>query len=280
MLTSYLRWWKLQARSEATVRNYVYALRRFAVHLGGEDRLARATRDELEEWLAGRLDEVSAATVSVEYRAVRSYFGWLADEGERVDNPAKGLRGPRVVETPVPVADELTYKRLLATTKGSSLLDRRDAVILALLWHGGLRRGELVVCDVTDVDLDAGVVEIPTTKGGRPRRVALHPEAVGLLDRYLRRRGPDDGPLLLAERGGRLTSNGIGQVLHRRGEIAGVTVSAHSFRRALAVRWLRAEGSTSGLMAHAGWRSEAMVRRYTRMSAEELAHAEYRRLLG
>ena len=69
-------------------------------------------------------------------------------------------------------------------------------------------------------------------------------------------------------------------MFERRRSEAGVTISAHSFRRALATRWLRAGGSEVGLRAVAGWRDPAMVARYTRMSAEELAHAEYSRLMA
>ncbi len=52
-------------------RNYAYTLRLLAKHLGGEDRLAHATRDELERFLADRMGEVSSATVSTHFRALR-----------------------------------------------------------------------------------------------------------------------------------------------------------------------------------------------------------------
>ena len=58
-------------------------------------------------------DEVGPATLSNDFRAVRSFYAWLAEEGDIIVNPALGLRGPKVPETPVPVADEVTYKRLL-----------------------------------------------------------------------------------------------------------------------------------------------------------------------
>ena len=60
-----------------TLINYLYTLRRLAARLGGETRLPTATRAELEQFLADRLGEVSAATVSVECRALRSFFSWL-----------------------------------------------------------------------------------------------------------------------------------------------------------------------------------------------------------
>jgi integrase len=76
-----------------------------------------------------------------------------------------------VPEAPVKVATEFYYRRLLAACPKSNPNRRRDAAIFGLLWWGGFRRGELVVLDVADVDLDVGVLTIPRTKGGTPRRV-------------------------------------------------------------------------------------------------------------
>jgi integrase len=69
-------------------------------------------------------------------------------------------------------------------------------------------------------------------------------------------------------------------MMQARCEIAGIKISPHAFRRAFAVRWREAEGSTSGLMAHAGCSSEAMVRKYSRMASERLAQLEYDRLFN
>ena len=42
-----------------------------------ERKLVEAARDDLEGFLAERMDEVSPATVHYEFRALRSFFGWL-----------------------------------------------------------------------------------------------------------------------------------------------------------------------------------------------------------
>jgi integrase len=64
-----------------------------------------------------------------------------------------------------------------------------------MMWWTGVRRGELTVLDVAHVDLDAAINTVPKTKGGVPQRVPIHPELMGLLDRWLRRRGYEAGPL-------------------------------------------------------------------------------------
>lgn len=280
ILTSYARWWRTTGRSPETLRNYVYSLERLAHRLGGQRQLADARLADLRDYLGDRLEATSPGTASVDFRAMRSFYGWLVEEGELDVNPAAKLRGPKVAETPVKVAGELDVRRLLAACPKNSDAGRRDAAVIAVLWATGARRGEVARLDVEHLDLEAGTITIGKTKNGMPRRVPLDVDALGRLDRWLRRRGYDAGPLFVAERGGRLSSNGIGQMLGRRSEAAGVEVSAHTFRRALATRWLRAGGGETALRSIAGWTSPAMVGRYTRMAAEELAHAEYRRLLG
>jgi integrase len=69
-------------------------------------------------------------------------------------------------------------------------------------------------------------------------------------------------------------------MIDRQRTATGVDVSAHTFRRALATRWLVAGGGQTALRSLAGWRSPAMVGMYTRMSSEQIAHAEHRRLPG
>ena len=46
----------------------------------------------------------------------------------------------------------------------------------------------------------------------------------------------------------------------------------------MAERWLTAGGSETGLLAQAGWRSRAMIDRYTKSANEALGAAEFDRL--
>jgi integrase len=297
ILTSFERWWRTKNRSMATVANYCYVLERLAATIWHRDHgavvatsaqlntlLHRLKRDDLREYVAARLDLVEPATVSVDVRAIRSFYAWLLDEGEIKTNPALKITTIAVPETPVPMANEKHYKALQRTCGNDTWIDRRDAAILGMLWHGGFRRGELCIIDLDHADLDSQTVLLIRTKGAKPRTVRINGEVVGLLDRFLRQRGDKPGPLFPSQRGqGRLTSNGIGQMMERRREAAGIApgaITAHAFRRAFSVTWRRRGGSMSGLMAHNGWKSEAMVRRYGRMNAEELAQAEYDQLFN
>jgi site-specific recombinase XerD len=280
ILDSYLRWWKMTGRAESTGENYVRQLRRFAKTLGGEKFLPTVQRHQLDQYVADRMSDVSPDAATYDVRAFKSFYGWLHAEDEIDHNPAAKLKHPKVDEPPVTVAVETDYRRMLAACDRKSKLGRRNAAIIAMFWSTGMRRGELVGLDLDDVDLNSRTARIARSKTGKPRTVPLSDECIQLVDRWIRARGSEPGPLFLGRTGKRLSSNAIGQMFSDVAAEAGVEVTTHSFRRALGTRWLAAGGSETGLQLVAGWTSTRMVARYTRMNAEELAADEYRRLFG
>jgi integrase len=80
--------------------------------------------------------------------------------------------------------DEL--KRLIRACQGKSLVDRRDEAIVRLMLEAGLRAGEVVVLQVSDVDVSRGLVTITRDKGGKGRIAPFGPQTAQALDRYLR----------------------------------------------------------------------------------------------
>jgi integrase len=271
----------MQGRADSTIDGYVYVLAKVADHLGGETALVTATRDQLESYVVERFHEVTPSAVSFDVRALRAFYGWLTDEGEIALNPAAKIKHPKVDEPPVRVATPQDLKKLIGTCDKTTPLGRRDAAILGLLAWGGLRRSELCVIDLGDVDLDHRSVSIPRTKVGRARAVPLHPDAVALLDRWVRARGDAPGPLFTTRTGRRMTPNAVGLMFSNRCKKVGLEgLGTHAFRRGLAIRWLSEGGSEASLRAMAGWTSTRMVSTYTRMAAEDIAHDEYRRIIG
>ena len=67
--------------------------------------------------------------------------------------------------------------------------------------------------------------------------------------------------------------------LKGRAKQAGVSgFHVHRLRHTAAVRWLKAGGTETGLRAHAGWTSNAMIARYSKTASEQLAGEEFNRL--
>ncbi len=71
------------------------------------------------------MGKVAPATVSNEFRALRSFYGWLFEDGELDVNPAARLRGPRGPETSVTHERRLLIVDLLVVPTSMSKINSR-----------------------------------------------------------------------------------------------------------------------------------------------------------
>lgn len=223
---------------------------------------------------------LTAATVARKLSALSSWFDFLYRLGVVATNPVSAADRPRVNRdhsATVGLAPHEVSALLAAAEAETGPTAARNRAAVALLADLGLRVGELVSLNVTDLGQERGHRSIRFIgKGGRPRRRALSPGCGHAIDAYLAVRAANErvpvdqltGPLLVTSTGARLDRHAVFRLVRRLARAAGISawakLSPHSLRHAFATT-ARAQGvpleDVQDAMGHADPRT---TRRYDR----------------
>ena len=142
---------------------------------------------------------------------VRGFAGYLHTLDPRVEVPLRALLPGRAHRAVPYLYSEADILALLAQTRRlrTPLRAATLAVVIGLLAVTGMRIGEVIALDDTDLDTVRGVLRVRHAKGGSQRLIPLHPTTVQALTGYRRRRDavfthPASPALLVSTSGQRL----------------------------------------------------------------------------
>jgi site-specific recombinase XerD len=225
--------------------------------------------------------------------ALRTFFRWAAREGLTKTNPAAHLQAPKAERTLARHLRPAEIELLLEAPTGDGPLVDRDRVILELLYASGLRVGELVSLDWSNLDLRGRVLRV-VGKGskermvpfGRPAREALERWRVAWQElrgaspapaprgdrRRARRAAADDDALLLNRSGGRLTDRSVRRIVDRWVEAAAIQggVHPHTLRHTFATHLLEQGADLRSIQELLGHSSLGTTQKYTHLEIGRL----------
>jgi len=272
--------------SPRTVRTYASAASQLTDFLSGQGQSTDPEdieRADIQAFLLELLSRCSDSTAATRYWGLRSFFGWLVDEGELEHSPMDRVKPPHQTERPPEVLTDDEVRALLRACDGRNFEQRRDAAIVRLLFDSGMRVGELVAMRIGGLSVATGTARVEG-KGRRHRDAVFGDKTARDLSRYIRlREGHTHAALefVWLGRKGSLTASGVGQALKARAAIAGLDaarVHPHVLRHTFADRWKRSGGSEEDLMSLGGWRSATVMRRYASSMAAARAREAHRNL--
>jgi integrase/recombinase XerD len=177
-----------------TLAAYARDLDDFSTHLAGTRRtIAGASTQDLRAYLAELARRgLRAATVARRLSAIRQLYRFLYAEGQRGDDPAAVLEGPKRAR-PLPktltLAEVDRLLRTAATVHPAAplrerLRDARLSCLLETLYATGLRVSELVSLPASAARRDARVIVV-RGKGNKERMVPLNNAAKNAIAAYL-----------------------------------------------------------------------------------------------
>ena len=218
--------------------------------------------------------ELAPRTVRSRLQAIKTMLRWAVEWDILPQNPAERIRPPKVPKVRKPFLKEDVFQQLLDLCPLNTLLGARRQSMMWFLATSGVRRRELMMLDLEDLDWQRGQARVRNGKGQKERQVPFMQEAQRPMLRYLKQRTDEHLCLWISEEGKPLSYWGVDQDLRRLVERAGlkgqVKDICHIFRRTFAAHAVRQGVPRPHIQATAGWSTPHMLDHYTAaMEAEE-----------
>lgn len=278
--------------SDRTIRAYQSDLSQFHLHVN-ETSMKDITPADLEAYLE-KLGTGPYRDTSIRRKvaALKVFFRYLEEQGVVPESPARRLKIKRPVESRVPtVLSAREVRSLLAAPKeqiaelagsrDNSTGGRnryfcavRDDLILELLFSTGIRIGELVAMNVSDIDLQGRQIQI-TGRATRGRSVSLNDDAlITAVMTYLELRSERrlDTPALFVGRSGtRLTIYSIENIFKKHVRLAEIKrhITPHALRHTMAAMLVSAGTDIHEVQEILGHASILSTQVYTKLPIQK-----------
>lgn len=275
---SYLR--SVKKYSEHTITGYQSDLRQYTTYTMDEYGVeaVSVSHIQIRSWVVALIEEgLTEKSINRKISTLRSFYNYLKRQQLVSTNPMAKIVGPKV---PKRLPQYVDKDKISLVLDDKPLLDMdyaaaREFLIISLLYHTGMRRGELIGLKVSDIDFQSSVIKV-LGKGNKERLIPLSPIIVKELKEYLiaREEIATYGvlALILTEKGKpaypKLIYNVVSRVLRKYN--ASEKVGPHVLRHTFATHLTAAGADLNAIKELLGHSSLAATQVYTHNSVERL----------
>ncbi len=224
---------KIEGCSERTIQYYRTTIERLLNTVNTPIR--KVTTEEIRHYLVGyqKINNCSKVTVDNVRRNISSFFSWLEEEDYILKSPMKRIHK---IKTKQQVKETISDEAIEQLRDNCKCV--RDLAMIDLLYSTGIRVGELVNLNISDVDFEARECVV-FGKGDKERKVYFDAKAKIHLQEYLNSRN-DRNPALFVTLDApfdRLKISGVEIRMRRLGRALNMDkIHPHKFRRTMATR--------------------------------------------
>lgn len=224
---------KIEGCSARTIDYYHSTIKKFLDKVNAKIR--KISTEQIRNYLADyqKINNCSRVTVDNVRRNISSFFTWLEEEDYILKSPTKRIHKIKTKKKVKEIISDEAIERL--RDKCSC---KRDLAIIDLLYSTGIRVGELVNLNISDVDFEARECVV-FGKGDKERRVYFDAKAKLHLQNYLQSRNDNNEALFvtLDAPHNRLKISGVEIRVRNLGRSLNITkIHPHKFRRTMATR--------------------------------------------
>lgn len=224
---------KIEGCSERTIAYYKATVNHLLAKT--DESVRKITTEEIRKYLSDyqKINNCSKVTVDNVRRNISSFFSWLEEEDYILKSPMKRIHK---IKTKIVVKEVISDESIEKLRDGCSEL--RDLAIIDLLYSTGIRVGELVNLNRSDIDFEEREC-IVIGKGDKERKVYFDAKAKLHVKNYLDAR-VDSNPALFVTLDypyDRLRISGVEIRLRQLGRKLNIErIHPHKFRRTMATR--------------------------------------------
>ena len=289
-IADFLRYlWVERNASQNTLRSYEGDLLQFLNYLtlrGGLPSESIDWKDIDPLLIRSFLSELvsqgnTKSSVARKLASLRSFFKYLLRQGKIAFNPAQRVASPKLPRTLSSFLSVDEATALLESADTRTPRGLRDRSILEVFYGGGIRLSELVGLDLSNLDMEAGLIRVQG-KGGKERVVPIGSYAISALRDYLTRRDEffppqkkdarGEGAVFVNRWGGRLSGRSVSQIVLKYLRKSGVPhhITPHSLRHSFATHLLDGGADLRAIQELLGHARLSTTQRYTHLSMDKI----------
>jgi integrase/recombinase XerD len=220
---------------------------------------------------------LASRSIARHLTTVRSFYGFLVREGRIDADPTTLLPSPRQWANLPKYLNLEEINRLAQAPDSSSPTGVRDRAMLELLYATGVRVSELCQLELSDLNLELGILRV-MGKGGKQRMVPAGKSALAAVTSYLESarprllKGRGSRYLFVTGRGGRMTRQAFWKLLVSHGKKVGIfhRLTPHVVRHSFATHMLERGADLRSLQTMLGHADISTTQIYTHVLRSKL----------
>lgn len=212
---------------------------------------------------------------------LRRLLNYIDDSGERMPFSWRELKLPRVPTSPIHALNDEEYEYVCSQIDTNTTAGLRLRTVVELLYASGMRIGELISINKTDIDWPNKEAEIVNVKTHNKEKIYFNDRSLMWLRRYLDKRRDNDVALFISGRGRLLEVTSRNYMLKFANKLEALGfkkhIHHHIFRKSYITKLLKNGVNIKGVQILGRHKSErTTLRHYTAVSVDEAKNEHVR----
>lgn len=270
---------KVKQASPNTTSSYMRDIRQFERWLHSEAgvEIVDASQLNISDFLSYlKALGKSGATISRSLASLKNFYSYVVSSGFLEKTPVTDIHVDRGEKKVPEILSGREIELLLAQPVCVDAKGYRDKAMLEVMYATGIRVTELIDLDISDVNLELGLIKCSGTK--KSRSIPLYPAALKALTVYIQEirssmlATPDEQALFVNVSGVRMSRQGFWKILKHYQETAHIEkdITPHTLRHSFAVHLLENGADLASLQELMGHSDVSSTQMYAHLVNQKI----------